>query len=333
MNARNKVTIEDISRETGLSRGTISRALNNRPDISAETKARVLAACEKLKYVPSTAARALATGKFYAVVVFVLDLTEAFAAEFLRGVLIQAEMARYSVNVVELGPADVRADRIRSLNLERLDGALICSPISEQEISLLGEKLDGRVAVAAFPCNKTDCDSIIPDQVESGRLVARHLLRANPNDIAYLHEPTAEHAAERLNGFSEVCREAGIDTGKVIAHTENGTAQSAISRIIDERGSSITGIGATNDELAYTALIALAAHNRRAGVDVTVVGQGNSPASRSIIPTLTTTDFRAVEIGRRAMEALVSRLNMTRSDQAQQTTIEPRLEIRSSSTL
>ena len=52
-----KVTIEDISRDTGLSRGTVSRALNDRPDISTRTKQRVLETCRKLNYVPSFAAR------------------------------------------------------------------------------------------------------------------------------------------------------------------------------------------------------------------------------------------------------------------------------------
>ena len=74
-----KVTIEDISRSTGLSRGTVSRALNDRPDISAQTKQRVLEACLRLKYVPSHAARSLATGRRYAVAVLVDDLRTMFA--------------------------------------------------------------------------------------------------------------------------------------------------------------------------------------------------------------------------------------------------------------
>ncbi len=66
-----RITIEDISRQTGLSRGTVSRALNDRPDISRQTKQRVLEACRKLNYLPSHAARSLATGRSFAVAVLV----------------------------------------------------------------------------------------------------------------------------------------------------------------------------------------------------------------------------------------------------------------------
>ncbi|RMF85876.1 MAG: LacI family transcriptional regulator, partial [Planctomycetota bacterium] len=86
-----KVTIEDISRETGLSRGTVSRALNDRPDISAKTKRRVLEACRKLNYVPSYAARSLATGRRYAIAVIINSLTDPYDAEFARGVIAQGE--------------------------------------------------------------------------------------------------------------------------------------------------------------------------------------------------------------------------------------------------
>jgi DNA-binding LacI/PurR family transcriptional regulator len=99
-----KVTIEDISRDTGLSRGTVSRALNDRPDISPKTKQIVLESCRKLNYVPSHAARSLATGRNYAVAALVDNLESPFSAGFLRGAIDHARQAHYVVHVVELGP-------------------------------------------------------------------------------------------------------------------------------------------------------------------------------------------------------------------------------------
>ena len=84
-----KVTIDDISRETGLSRGTISRALNDRSDISDATKQRVMAACAKLHYTPSFAARSLATGRNLALAAVMGPLLEwlaVFAVAAMLGV-------------------------------------------------------------------------------------------------------------------------------------------------------------------------------------------------------------------------------------------------------
>lgn len=333
MSGRKKVTIEDISRETGLSRGTISRALNDRPDISAETKSRVLAAVQKLNYVPSTAARSLATGRHFAVVVFITDLNDSFASEFLGGVLIQAEMARYFVNVVELGPPDGLADRIARLNLERLDGALLCSQISPEALAQLSEKLEERLAVAAFPCVERGFDSIVPNHGHSGRLVAEHLLAGGRGDIAYLHQPGSAATSERLAGFSEGLRAAGIDPTRAVIVVNPGDTHDQIAEALRARGSSLSGVGADNDELAIAAIIALTRLGRRPGHDVSVVGQGNSHFGRNIRPALTSTNLRATDIGRRAMEMLVARLAKSRIDPIQLIAIEPYLEVRATTVL
>ncbi|MBL8878318.1 MAG: LacI family DNA-binding transcriptional regulator [Phycisphaerales bacterium] len=331
MSGRNKVTIEDISRETGLSRGTISRALNDRPDISAETKARVLAAVKKLNYVPSTTARSLATGRHFAVVVFVADLSDSFSAEFLRGVLIQAELARYFVNVVELGATEALADRIARLNLERLDGALLCSHISSPELAQLSEKLEGRLAVAAFPCVEVGHDSIVPDHAQSGRLVAEHLLGGGRREIAYLHDSAVPFSKERLAGFSEVSGASGVDSSAAIINVNSASSAAEIANALRARGPGLSGVAATNDELAVSALVALVSLGRQPGRDITVVGQGNAAFARGIAPQLSSTDLHAVDIGRRSMEMLVSRLCKTRTDATQLVAIEPHLEVRASS--
>lgn len=332
MSGRSKVTIEDISRETGLSRGTISRALNDRPDISEKTKGKVLAACAKLNYVPSQTARSLATGRHYAVVALVSDLTDCASAEFLRGVLIQAEKARYSVHVVELGPMETVAERIRTLNLDRLDGALVGSPLPEDAFALLTEVLEERVTVSTSLSSSHPFDVVTVDQAGSGRRVAEHLFRHDGAELLYLHAPATPHADERLRGFSDFCRSRGIDPGRIVVSLPVGSSDASMIRsALESRGSALAGVGASDDATAISAMLALGMLGRRPGADITVIGQGNSTVGRNLLPPLTTTDLRAVDMGRHAMEALVARLGKTRTERQEPMRIEPRLEVRATS--
>jgi LacI family transcriptional regulator len=288
-----KVTIEDISRDTGLSRGTVSRALNDRPDISTRTKQRVLESCQKLNYVPSHAARSLATGRNYAVAVLIENLRSAFAASFLRGVIARAQQSHYAVHVVETGP-NPPPEQMAAFSPERIDAALNAIPLDAARGDKLRRSMDNRVLTSCWPFEGATCDVLMPDQAEAGRLIARFLIRAGLREILYVNCPTCRGATERLNGFQEICRETGIDPE------------------------------------AATVMILATRLGRHPGDDLAVIGQGNENAAAEIRPTLTTIDFDGEGIGRRSMETIMQRLGRERSDKPQQIRIAPLLVQRAS---
>jgi LacI family transcriptional regulator len=326
-----KVTIEDVSRATGLSRGTVSRALNDRPDISPQTRQRVLDTCRKLKYVPSQAARSLATGRTYAIAVVVDDLCSAFAAAVLRGVLTRAERERYIVHVVELG-AEVRraAERLRSLSGEqRIDSALIAAPLESPCVEIVRDVLNVRALVACWSLPGVRCDVLAPDQAESGRLVARHLLQGGPRNVLYLHTPGRPGAEERLEGFCEVGRARGLDLDAAVVRVPaeerlGATGLGAVRPHLDR----VRAIAAADDFLAIDVMLLSAQAGRRPGQDIAVVGQGNEHVAARIWPTLSTVDFNGEEIGRRAVEVALGRIDGTRKDAPQTVEVAPRLVLR-----
>ncbi|MFQ5805309.1 MAG: LacI family DNA-binding transcriptional regulator [Phycisphaerae bacterium] len=320
-----KVTIEDVSRDTGLSRGTVSRALNDRPDISTRTKQRVLEACQKLNYVPSHAARSLATGRNYAVTVLVDDLRSAFSASFLRGVINRAQEARYAVHVVETG-AEPQPDRLRSFSPERIDGVLNAVPLDASLAGQLRQIVESRVLTSCWPLKGVSCDVLTPDQREAGRMVARLLVGNGSLEILYVHRPTSHAAAERLAGFQEVCRERGLDPESVTATIADLDTLDTLSPRL-ERADAIVAI---DDFLAVTIMLLCARLGRRAGEDFAVIGHGNEPVGSAIRPSLTTVDFNGEEIGRRTMETVLQRLAQRRMDAPQHTRIAPLLVQRAS---
>jgi DNA-binding LacI/PurR family transcriptional regulator len=321
-----KVTIEDISRSTGLSRGTVSRALNDRPDISSQTKQRVLEACRRLNYVPSQAARSLATGRSFAVAVVADDLADALALAFLRGVLARAEAANYAVYVLELGSdPGQRRERIQRLAHERIDSVLIAAELDAGLVAPLSEAMAGRPTAACLPVDGLTGDVLAVDQVESGRLLARHLIDRCGMNVLYVHSDRPRFAAERLAGFRAVLEQRGIDPSAAIINVPSNASADALAELVGGPLSRAQGVGATDDALAIDVMLAALRSGRRPGRDVAIGGQGNGPVSSQVHPSLTTTDFAGEETGRRAMDLVLQRLGKTRMDAPERVGVTPTL--------
>lgn len=325
-----KVTIEDISKATGLSRGTVSRALNNRPDISVQTKQRVLDACRELNYVPSYAARTLATGRSYNVAVVLSEVDEHFGAAFLRGVLQAAHPERYAVQVIELGKdADAAMDYLHAVAHERVDAVLFAVAPPIASVPRLMGALGGRTLVCAATANGLDADCLLPDTVEAGRLIARRLALVDPDDGLFLYESARAAQREAAAGFREV---AGDRTAGG-APTTLEAASSATLEHVHERLARARAVGAASDALAMRVLWTCQQLGRRPGVDVAVIGLGNEPCTSYIYPGLSSVDMCGQEIGSRAFDLALQRVTKTRQDGRLTTPITPRLIERASSRL
>lgn len=308
-----KVTIEDISRETGLSRGTVSRALNNRGEISLETRQRVLEACKKLKFVPSHAARSLATGRNFTLAVFVDDLQSPLSAAMIRGVLGIAGPQGYFVHLVELNPRVPAADRIRQLAAERIDGALLFGPLDPEAAAALRAVLDNRpiagsVLIADFPA-----DVFEPDQAEAGRAAARFLVEQSVDSAAYLHRG-ARGWNERLRGFREAWTAAGRHDSTIracdLGAKANALDANHIDAIVLDQSDLLAG--------------ALRAAPQLASADLEIVGLGES-ASGAGWAEQTTIQFGGEEIGRRAAHAVLQRVEQGREDPPHFVRVAPRV--------
>lgn len=328
-----KVTIEDISRQTGLSRGTVSRALNDRPDISAQTKQRVLEACSKLNYIPSHAARSLATGRNYTVAALVGDLQSAYAGALLRGILERAAQDHYVVHVMEAGRTGGIGAKLQTLPATRLDGALIAVPLTVDSLELLRGMLGHRPFVSCLAQPQSPCDVLAPDFTEAGRIAARHLITKGYRDICFFHPADDPTSTQQKAGFLEVCGQNGI-TGSDLSVAIDGApdADSAL-RMIGPRLQRCRGIAASHDLLAIGLMLLCHRQSRSPGQDVAIIGYGNEPAGRHTWPRLTTIDVDAEDIGRRAMETVLQRVTESRFDAPQTTLAAPRLIERESTNL
>ena len=324
-----KVTIEDISRETGLSRGTVSRALNDRPDISAATKQRVLDACRHLNYVPSKAARSLATGRNFVVVGVVDDLNDAAAGAFLRGILSKAENAGYALQILELGQdGELRRQRLNRLPHERSDALLFHARLTIEEQNLLAENLGTQPIAAHLPIPNLTADLFGADERESGRIAARHLLECVGQQVVYVNGANGQAAGEREAGFCEIMQARGVGADQCVIRV-NPEASDGFNAL-HERLPMIDGIVADDDRLAAAVMLAAGRQGRQPGSNLAVMGQGNSPLAAAMTPALTSVDWGALDAGQRGLARVLERVAKTYTASPEAVAVAPRLVTRAS---
>lgn len=323
-----KVTIDVISRKTGLSRGTVSRAINNRPDISHEAKQRVLEVCRELQYVPSHAALSLATGKNYSVAVLVPDFSS-HTAGLLRGIAARSGEERYSVSVTELsGAADEIRSRLLRVGAERIDGVLLAAPMTPALIEHLRRSDEARPVVAFLTLDRVRADVVAPDFREAGRLIARTLITVGLPAMFVVADGDIG-AAEMVRGFKETCRSAAIDPEPILLRNLFPTPDAGpepgdwVRRIRETRA-----IAGTSDRLIFHLLLWSAHFDRLPDDEVVLIGVGNEPLGEQLPRAISSIDLRLGEIGRAGMGILLQRIARTRHDAHQTQMITPQLVAR-----
>jgi LacI family transcriptional regulator len=207
-------TIADVAARAGVGAGTVSRVLNDRPKVSAETRARVLAAIAELDYRPSAMARGLVLGRSQTIGVVVPFFTHASAVERLRGVSAALRDCRYDLVLFNIESPAHRDEHFGALTgRDRADGLLVMSippPVKELE----------RLHTAGVPIVLVDAvgpgvSCVLTDDVEGGRIATRHLLDLGHRDIAFMGDLPDNSfgftsSAERQAGYEETLRGAGI---------------------------------------------------------------------------------------------------------------------------
>ena len=184
------VTIKDLSKTLGVSRSTISKALNDRPDVSPDTKARVLRAVHDLGYQPSAAARNLRrqrTNKIGLVVTYPIHRVTDFLAELIPGMATVAEDAEY--NLILYTSMVGSAERIKNLCRSReVDGIIIAWPPRLSETVALSQLLADEDMPHIFLPRRVPHDAVsyvAADHVQGARLLTQHLIALGHRRIGF----------------------------------------------------------------------------------------------------------------------------------------------------
>ena len=208
------VTIRMIAKKCGCSTATVSKALNNAPDISAETAERIRKAAVEMGYTPNAAARALKTSRSHSFGVLFEDatnsgLTHEFFSTILNSFKRRAEELGYDICFISdrLGRQDITyLDHARYRNC---DGVLIASV--EYSDPAVVELMASDIPVVAIDYVHDNCGSVQSDNLQGMADLVQYIYRMGHRKIAFIHGEDTAVTRLRIASFYRTCLELGLE--------------------------------------------------------------------------------------------------------------------------
>jgi LacI family transcriptional regulator len=310
---KRRVTIEDVARKAGVSRQTVSRAINNKGEISPATRNRVMEAVRALDYRPSRVARGLATRRTHTIGLVVPDITNPFFPEIARGVQDVARREDYSVFLCNTDESpDEELQVLHSLAAQPVDGILLFgSRISDGDLTAFADSYRPLVMLNRF-LEYPGVSLILVDNQRGAKLAVDHLADQGHVAIGMLAGPTTSpSSAQRVEGFRQAMAARGLPTpgdwispGPPTIEGGYDAAQRLLMRYPQP-----TALFAYNDLSALGTVQACRELNRRVPAECAIIGFDDIRLAAMVSPSLTSVRVDKYYLGQQAMIRLLAMLD------------------------
>jgi len=295
-----RATILDVAAAAGVSRQTVTRAMNDMAGISAETRERVQGLAAEMGYSPSRFAKGLVQGARISVGLAIPDLTNPYFPAFASSVVEAATGRGWNVVVDDYGHGTGSAmDSAARLapHVDALIGYL--APHPDETQALMGR----RPVVALDSPDASTAGGISFDYRHAARLALTHLASRGCRHLVFLDSDQGGPAGSRSAAAAAVAAEAGLRLTRHQAHPSAAAAKEAVA-LLAAGGERADGILAFNDLMAAGALKALQASGTSVPDDCAVIGMDGIPLGELLTPELTTLSLDLRAVGRAAVDLL-----------------------------
>ena len=312
-----KSTIQDIARLAGVSKTTVSRVLNKKPDVDPATRDRILHIIDEQSFIPSIPAAGLASGRRQLIGMLIPSFTWPLIPELMRGVADVLEQTSYELVLYSINETDLKRDRSEVINrvlaTQLTAGLLAVFPgPASQDLTRLYQQ--GFPVVIVDDQIEQTTPWVGVDNTTGAYTVVRHLVQLGHRRIAHIagpHEYLASH--DRYNGYCKALLEAGIPLdselvleGDFLPPSGHARANTLFQLPLEKRP---TAIFAATDEMAYGVLAAAEEYGIAVPQDVALVGFDDDAPSVHVRPPLTTVRQPYYEMGAQGLTLLLSLLD------------------------
>ena len=298
------MSVRDVAARAGVSPATVSRVFTQPDVVSIETRRRVLAVAEELRYVPHPVARSLARGRTGNLGIVVPDIANAFSSMITKAVQQEARRDGYALFVA--GSDELPQDELEWARAmaPQVDGLLLVSPLMPDgglaeladvaPVVLVNRELDGIPAV-------------LTDTAEATGHAVEHLHALGHREILYLAGPTGYSNSMRLRGYREACARLGIEAAELGPFNARFSAGIRAADLV--LATSATAVVAYNDEVAVGVINRLADRGVRVPHDISIVGYDDTSLAEMVTPRLTTVRLPMEAVGRTATRMLLDAID------------------------
>lgn len=331
---KKRITIYDIARELGTSASTVSRALQDHPGISQETKEDVLKLAEELGYKPNINARSLKTGKGNTIGVVVPQINRNFFASAIDGIEGVASKAGYEVIITQSKDKESKEKQIiETLSNGKIDGLIISVAAEATDFSHLVDFIKKGLPVVLIDrmINIPNCSKVCIDDFQGAYQAVTVLLEQGCRKIFHFAGPqNVSIWKNRYKGYVAALESYGItpEEGWVFDNTHlQAKGEEAVQKMIHD-GNIPDAIFSASDFSALGAMIELKKNGIAIPQKVSIIGFANEPFDDFIEPSLSSVNQHSKEMGRLAAELLLEKIN---GGSSKQVILQPEIVLRSSS--
>jgi LacI family transcriptional regulator len=314
-------TIDDVATLAGVGRTTVSRVLNNGPNVRPEVRNRVQLAVSKLGYKVNVQARNLAGGTSRQIaLVHASDLDTEPNSYYHSGLELGAlrgcaelgyQLVTHTVN--QNDPSALQRI-VELIDQKRCDGIILTPPFSDN-VSLVKQiKAKGCpvVSVSGGDPVRLLTSTVGIDDVRAGDEMAQYLIGLGHRRFGFIKGLSGHVSAEgRFDGFERALKAAGIDVATAAVERGNFTFRSGIecAQHILDRPHPPTALVCANDDMAAGALLTIHKMGLKIPEEISVTGFDDTPVSEIVWPPLTTVHQPIKTIGRSAVELVVAAIS------------------------
>jgi LacI family transcriptional regulator len=341
MSIYKRATIKEVAKTAGVSAQTVSRVINDRPDVAPETRQRIRQIISDLNYQPNALARSLSQRRSYTLGVVTAGLNYLGPSRTLNGITSMAGQLKYNLLLEEQPYFDMEDIKplLQNLLSHHVDGIVWAVPEIGDNRRWVDEILQDVPAPVVFLTMQArrGVTNISVDNYAGGVLATSHLLEQGYRLIGHISGPLEWwEARQRCQAWQDTLHKAGIPVED--SHWREGNWSASSGEVAFEQllkyYPQMDAVFAANDQMALAVMHVAIRRGIRVPEDLAVVGYDNFAESAYFWPSLTTINYNHHELGCRAVHEVVKQIEAgNRKEQVEPQTILllPDLILRNSS--
>ncbi len=327
----------DIAKKLKISASTVSRALNNYPDINEETKKQVKQLAKKLNYWPNPIARSLKSNKTNVIGVIVPEIKHDFFSSAISGIEEVAYHSGFTILVCQSNESYEReVINTNALMHQRVAGFIVSISQTTTNGDHFKALIDRKIPLVFFDraLNKISTPKVVIDDAKSSCVAVTHLIERGHKKIAHFTGPSAMNICKlRFKGYKNALKSANLPISEELIRyggLQESDGYASMDSLLKDNLIP-DAIFAVNDPVAIGAFQRIKEAGLKIPEDIAIVGFSNNKITSLIEPPMTTVNQPSFEMGKKAAEILIDMIEKKiKNNQKKTVVFEAELIVRKS---
>jgi len=318
---KRQIRLADIAKELGVSTATVSRAIKDYPDISKETKRKVMELVKKWNYRPNSIAAGLRKSESKMIGVIIPEIINHFFSSVIKGIMKVAYEADYRVMLCQSDESyEKEVVDANALFASRVDGIMASIAHGTTNLDHFLAFPKSGIPLVFFdkvPASQKDVSKVVVDDYKGAFQVVEHLIEQGYKRIAHFRGPmSASTSINRYNGYKDALNHYGISYDPALIYTCDKITLDE-GRLFARKclnDGNFDAVFAITDQVAIGAMMEIKEAGKSIPEDIAIAGFSNWSMSSIIEPKLTSVAQPALEMGERAMQLLLDEIRANKED-------------------